>query len=151
MNNTPLQMTSLVKEICQNIQQQDPAHKLTFQVNDLSDAYGDEEMIKKVWMHLISNAVKFTEKKEVRTIEIGSEEKEGQVVYRIKDNGDGFDMNYYPKLFGVFQRLHHKTDFEGIGIGLASVAKIVSKHKGKAWGEGKVKEGATFYFSLPMQ
>ena len=145
-----LSMTDLVKDICQQMQQQDAVHPIHFQVNELSDGYGDEELIKKVWMLFISNAVKFTGKKEVRTIEIDSEKKEGQVIYRIKDNGDGFDMSYYPKLFGVFQRLHHKTDFEGTGMGLATVAKIVSRHKGKAWGEGTVKEGATFYFSLPM-
>lgn len=149
MHYTLLPMTSLVKEIGQNIQQQFPERKLMFQVNELAQAYGDEELIKKVCQQLMANAVKFTKQKETATIEVFSEEKDGQQVYAIKDNGDGFDMNYYGKLFGVFQRLHHKSEFDGVGIGLAIVHKIMTRHKGKVWAEGKVKQGATFYFSLP--
>ncbi len=149
MNSKPLQMTSLVKEICKNMQEQFPERKLLFHVDELIEGYGDEELIQKVCRQLIANAVKFTSQKEEARIEIFSEEKEGQTVYAIKDNGDGFDMSYYTKLFGVFQRLHHKSDFEGIGIGLAIVSKIIARHKGKVWAEGKVKEGAVFYFSLP--
>ncbi len=145
-----LSMTDLVKDICRQMQEQAPERKLTFQLHELAAACGDQELIKKVWTYLISNAVKFTGKKEAGTIDISSEEKEGQLVYAIKDNGDGFDMSYYDKLFGVFQRLHHKTDFEGTGIGLAIVKKIIARHKGKIWAEAKVKEGATFYFSLPI-
>ena len=73
------------------------------------------------------------------------------MIYSIKDNEDGFDMSYYDKLFGVFQRLHHKSEFEGAGIGLAIVDKIINRHKGKVWGEAKVMEGAVFYFSLPAK
>lgn len=150
INKKPIAMTSLIKEICQNMQQQFPERKLVFEVHELAQGYGDEEMIQKVCRQLIANAVKFTSQKEEASIEIFSEEKEGQTVYVIKDNGDGFDMSYYGKLFGVFQRLHHKSDFEGIGIGLAMVSKIIARHKGKVWAEAKVKQGATFYFSLPQ-
>ena len=145
-----LDMNQLVKSICSTLQDTFTDRQLILKINTLSNAQADEELIKKVWTHLISNAMKFTSKKEERIIEISSEEKNGQVLYSIKDNGDGFDMSYYDKLFGVFQRLHHKSEFEGAGIGLAIVSKIVDRHKGKVWGEGKVKEGAVFYFTLPI-
>lgn len=144
-----LNMNHLVHNICFMLQQTYSDRKLTFQMSSLSDANGDEELIKKVWTHLISNAVRFTGKREESIIEINSEEKDGQVIYSVKDNGDGFDMSYYDKLFGIFQRLHHKTEFEGAGVGLAIVNNIVDRHKGKVWGEAKVKEGAVFYFTLP--
>jgi two-component system sensor histidine kinase/response regulator len=142
-------MNDLVKEICVTVQEAYPNCNLTFQVGMLSDAFADQELLNKVWKHLISNAAKFTAKKEDAKIEINCEEKNGEVIYTIKDNGDGFDMRFYDKLFGIFQRLHHKSDFEGVGIGLALVNKIINRHNGKVWAEAKVKEGAVFYFSLP--
>ena len=111
---------------------------------------GEESLLRQVWMNLISNAVKYSSKKEESIVEIGCEKKEKEIIFYVKDNGDGFDMAYYHKLFGVFQRLHRKSDFEGTGIGLATVQKIITKHKGKIWAEGEPKEGAVFYFSLPL-
>lgn len=146
-----LDMNRLVQSICSTLQHAYPTRKISFQIGSLYDAQGDEELILKVWTQLISNAVKFTGKKEESMIEISSEDTNGQVTYSIKDNGDGFDMSYCDKLFGVFQRLHHKTDFEGAGIGLAIAHKIIERHQGKIWGEGKVKEGAVFNFTLPTK
>ncbi|MDB5255620.1 MAG: cph1 5 [Chitinophagaceae bacterium] len=149
LNSQLVNTSNLVKEICNNLQQTHSDRKLIFHVKDLPDVKADQELMRKVWMHLIDNAVKFTNKKEETIIEINAEERAEEIVYSIKDNGDGFDMSFYSKLFGVFQRLHHKTEFEGAGIGLAIVDRIITRHKGKVWAEAKVKEGATFYFSLP--
>ena len=118
-------------------------------VHPLHNTQGDPALLSQVYINLISNAIKYSAKKETPHIEIGSEEKEDEFVYYVKDNGAGFDMQYAHKLFGVFQRLHSNDEFEGTGVGLAIVQRIVVKHGGKVWAEGKVNEGATFYFSLP--
>jgi two-component system, sensor histidine kinase and response regulator len=111
----------------------------------------DPGLMKQVWINLISNAVKYSRVKEKAIIEIGSREEDGRIIYHIKDNGAGFRMDYADKLFGVFHRLHSEDEFEGTGVGLAIVKRIVSKHGGNVWAEGKVDEGATFYFSIPHQ
>jgi light-regulated signal transduction histidine kinase (bacteriophytochrome) len=106
-------------------------------------------MIKLVMTNLLSNAIKYSSKKETTDVEIGSYPEQDHIVYYVRDQGSGFDMAYYSKLFGVFQRLHHQKDFEGTGVGLALVQRVIFKHGGKVWAEGKENEGATFYFSLP--
>lgn len=113
-------------------------------------AYGDSSMLKQVMQNLLSNALKYSMKKEHIKIEVGGYSEEGATVYYVKDNGAGFEMEYYDKLFGVFQRLHSAREFEGTGVGLALVHRIITKHDGKIWAEGKLNEGATFYFSLPV-
>ena len=120
---------------------------LSIRVLPLPPAYGDHSTIQQIWVNLISNAIKYSRHKEKIVIEIGSM-KSDDVVYYVKDNGAGFDMDYYDKLFGVFQRLHSEVDFEGTGVGLAIVNRIVTKHGGKIWADAKVNEGATFFFSL---
>jgi len=100
-------------------------------------------------MNLLSNAVKFSGKRDQPLIEVSGRGDGADAVYCVKDNGAGFDMKYYDKLFGVFQRLHGAEEFAGTGVGLAIVRRIVSRHGGRAWAEGKVGEGAAFYFSLP--
>jgi light-regulated signal transduction histidine kinase (bacteriophytochrome) len=104
--------------------------------------------IKQVWLNLISNAVKYTNQKETAVIEISSETTGDNITYCIKDNGAGFDMRYADKLFGVFQRLHSDEEFEGTGVGLALVHRIISKHGGNIWANAKVNEGAIFHFTL---
>ena len=128
----------------------DNAIGLEFKIKELLPANGDYALMKQVWINLISNAVKYSQNATKPFIEIGSYFKDNFVVYYIKDNGAGFDMQYYDKLFGVFQRLHSEQEFEGTGIGLAIVQKIIHRHGGSAWAESTVNEGSTFYFTLPL-
>ncbi len=117
-------------------------------VQDMHPAYCDPQLVKQVWVNLVSNAVKYSRKKEKPEIEIGSLEEDGQIIYYIKDNGVGFDMQYADKLFGVFQRLHKSGEFEGTGVGLAIVHRIISKHGGRIWASSTVGEGTIFKFVL---
>lgn len=123
---------------------------ITFKVGKLHRVNGDPGMLRQVMVNLISNAVKYSSKKPHPVIEIGSREEDGDVIYHVKDNGAGFNMKYYDKLFGIFQRLHGSDEFEGIGVGLALVQRVITRHHGRIWAEGKEEEGATFYFSLPV-
>jgi light-regulated signal transduction histidine kinase (bacteriophytochrome) len=118
-------------------------------VSDLPEALGDPTLMRQVWTNLIGNAVKFTSKNDRAVIEVGYEKADGETAYFVRDNGAGFDMRYADKLFGVFQRLHTTREFEGTGIGLAIVRRIVNRHGGSVRAEGEVDKGATFYFTLP--
>lgn len=126
-------------------------HRSAIIIDELYPAQADYGMISQVFINLISNAIKYSAKKEKPVIRIQSEMKDGEIQYSVADNGAGFDMRYVNKLFGVFQRLHGIEDFEGTGVGLAIVKRIVNKHGGKVWAEGKPNEGATFYFTLPLK
>ena len=110
----------------------------------------DNGLIRQVWVNLISNAIKYSGRQAHPQITIGSYHKENDIIYFVKDNGVGFDMKYAGKLFGVFQRLHKITEFEGTGVGLALVQRIIVKHGGKVWAQAEINKGATFYFSLPV-
>jgi len=123
--------------------------KISWQIQQLPDTYADINTIRQVWINLLSNAIKYSVNSPKPHIHIGSYSKDSQVVFFVKDNGVGFDAKYSHKLFKVFQRLHSTGEFEGTGVGLAIVEKIISKHGGEVWVEAEKNVGATFYFSLP--
>lgn len=149
LNWSKIDMKGLVTEVLQEIRATEPEHKFTAEIGDLLKAQGDPTLVRQVVLNLLSNAVKFTRGKGDGYIKVGSFEEAGEKVYYIKDNGVGFDMKYYDKLFGVFQRLVSENQFEGTGVGLAIVQRIIQRHGGRVWAEGKMNEGATFYFTLP--
>jgi light-regulated signal transduction histidine kinase (bacteriophytochrome) len=124
------------------------SQKAEVRINNFEEAECDPALMRQVWTNLISNAFKYSRKSETPVIEIGSTGHNGHQTYYIKDNGAGFDMQHSDKLFAVFQRLHKVTEYEGTGVGLALVQRIISKHGGRIWAEGKVGEGAAFYFTL---
>ncbi len=141
-----VEMKELVAEA---IAELGPEEKVLIKIGDLPKARCDQNLMKQVWLNLLSNAIKYSAKNEKAIIEIGSEKEGREIVFYVKDNGVGFDMHYSSKLFGVFQRLHTIAEFEGTGIGLAIVYRIVTRHGGRVWFDAQVKKGATFYFSLP--
>ena len=143
-----IQMQDVVNDTCSELKNEQGDRKIEFRIKELLPAQADNMAIRQVWLNLISNAVKYTKLRDTSIIEIGSEIKGDEITYFIKDNGAGFDMRYADKLFGVFQRLHSEEEFEGNGVGLALVQRIISKHGGRVWAEAKVNEGATFYFTL---
>jgi PAS domain S-box-containing protein len=147
---TLVSMTQLVKEALGEVRQDTEGRNIVWKIGALPDFYGDRSMLRLVLVNLISNAIKFTRPRPQAEIEIGcaNGNKDDLVVF-VRDNGVGFDMKYANKLFGVFQRLHEANAFEGTGIGLATVQRIIHRHGGKVWAEGAVDNGATFYFSAP--
>ncbi|WP_317897100.1 sensor histidine kinase [Aurantibacillus circumpalustris] len=148
VQKTELNMNILIDDILNTVLKTDKK-KTKVKVNNLSPAMGDPSLINQVLLNLISNGIKYTSKKTNPLIEISSKTESGEVIYEIKDNGVGFDMLYVDKLFGVFQRLHSQEEFEGTGVGLAIVQRIINKHGGKVWAQAKLGEGATFSFTLP--
>jgi PAS domain S-box-containing protein len=149
INKTNVDMHLVVESVNRELLNTPAQGKVEFRLHDLPTMECDAAMIKQVWMNLIGNAVKFSSRKARSIIEIGCKAEGDEMVFYVKDNGAGFDMSYVNKLFLVFKRLPATKDFDGNGIGLAIVKRIVELHKGRVWAEGKVNEGATFYFSLP--
>ena len=150
-NQTGPLLNSLVNEAWSEVRIYSPQGAPDFRLQTLPGAWGDRALLKQVWVNLLSNAIKYSGKNNGAVIEVGAEKRGAEVVYCVKDNGAGFDMRYASKLFEVFQRLHPESEFSGTGIGLAIVNRIVTRHGGCVWAEGKVDEGATFYFSLPTR
>lgn len=146
--NGLIDLNKLVQNVLKEMEKTYDQQQVQFQVKNLPDCYGDRDLVRQVYTNLISNALKYSSRREHAVVEIGADQKKNPTVYYVRDNGAGFDMEYKEKLFGVFQRLHGSHEFEGIGIGLAIVKRIVTRHGGKVWAEGKVNEGATFYFTL---
>lgn len=141
-------MKALVSDVWNEQCEQETGKKVQFILHDIPPAIGDGVTLKQVWTNLISNACKYSMHKESPQVEVGSFYEDGSVIYFVKDNGAGFEMKYYDKLFGVFQRLHSDEEFSGTGVGLAIVDRIISKHGGVVWAESKVNEGTTFFFAL---
>ena len=148
-NKAAVNLGQLVEEALSEVRRDLGDRKIVWKVDKLPAAYGDRAMLRLALVNLISNAVKFTRTRTPAEIQIGQmPATDDQVVIFVRDNGVGFDMKYVGKLFGVFQRLHSGEVFEGTGIGLATVQRIAHRHGGKAWGEGAVDQGATFYLSI---
>jgi light-regulated signal transduction histidine kinase (bacteriophytochrome) len=142
-------MDTLVHSIINEQIRFNTERKIITRIDKLPGLKGDSNMLRHVWVNLISNAIKYSGKKEQSVIEIGCSTVNGSITYYIKDNGIGFDMKQADKLFVAFSRLHNKNEFEGTGIGLTIVHKVITKHKGKIWAESIPGEGSVFYFSLP--
>ena len=151
LKNTNIDMIRLAENSIEKIRYAGKIHPIEFKINPLPRAFGDPSMINQVFMNLLSNAVKFTSKRDKAVIEVGCLQEKDRKVYYVKDNGMGFDMQYYDKLFNVFQRLHSHEDIEGNGIGLAIVKRIIQRHGGEVWAESEIGKGAAFYFSIPSQ
>jgi two-component system sensor kinase len=149
MQSTILDMTAMAEAIFKELMICHIERKPQLELKPLPKARGDEALIRQVWVNLLSNAIKFTRNREVAVIEVGSRSDSEENTYYVKDNGAGFEPKYTSKLFGVFQRLHSEEQFEGTGVGLALVQRIIRRHSGRVWAEGKVNDGATFYFALP--
>lgn len=141
-------LNSVIEEVVSMLQPETEGRAITWKIAELASADCDPILIKQVFQNLLSNALKFTRTRDRAVIEISQRQENGQIVIAISDNGVGFDMKYQDKLFGVFQRLHRAEDFEGTGIGLATVQRIVRKHGGRVWGAAELDKGATFYFTL---
>jgi PAS domain S-box-containing protein len=149
MSRQKVDLGALVQEVIREFEPETRERTVHWQPAALPAVAGDRAMLRVAFVNLVANALKFTRPRPVAEIEIGFRQKPDETVFFIRDNGVGFDPQYSDKLFGVFQRLHGAAEFEGTGIGLANVRRIITRHGGRTWAEGKVNEGATFYFSLP--
>jgi light-regulated signal transduction histidine kinase (bacteriophytochrome) len=150
MRKEPVDFNALLRDVINELQTEAAGRHIDWQVASLPQVRGDNELLRAVLTNLVGNALKFTRTRDPARIQVGCIEGDrGLVTVYIRDNGVGFNPAYTSKLFGVFQRLHHASDFEGSGIGLANVRRIVERHGGKVWAEGAIDRGATFYLSLP--
>jgi signal transduction histidine kinase len=147
---TKVNLNDLLKEVINNLESDITGRNIVWKISPLPNISADKNLLRMVFENLISNAVKYTKKCETAIVEISSIENDSEITILIRDNGAGFNMKYTHKLFGLFQRLHGSDEFEGIGIGLANVKRIINKHKGRVWAEGNLNEGATFYLTLPV-
>jgi light-regulated signal transduction histidine kinase (bacteriophytochrome) len=152
MLNTTVNLDKLIKSIIYDLRLDLQGRKISWTIDILPEVPGDPVMLRQVFMNLIANAVKFTNTRPIAKIEIGVDRRTArEIVIFVRDNGVGFDMQYAAKLFGVFQRLHRADEFEGTGIGLANVRRIVHRHGGRTWAEGIPDKGATFYVAFPTR
>ena len=149
MHLSGIDMANMVNAIYHEVSTPQERKRVKLTIGDLPKTQGDPNMMRQVWMNLISNALKFTSYRKQAVISVTCRTEENRFIFCIEDNGAGFDMKYKDKLFGVFQRLHSEQEFNGTGVGLALVQRIIHRHGGEVWAEGKVDAGATFYFSLP--
>ena len=148
MKRAPVNLSATAQAVVDELRQRDPQRDVTVDIADGLKTEGDERLLRVALENLLGNAWKFTSKTSGAHIEVGQETQEGKPVFFVRDNGAGFDMAYSEKLFGAFQRLHGVSEFEGTGIGLATVQRVIRRHGGRIWAEGAVGKGATFYFTL---
>ena len=151
MHFTKIDMKAMASSVFDELMTTENVGRIDFHVHRLPSTAGDPVLIRQVWVNLLSNAIKFSSKKEQAVIEVGSKHSEDEHIYYVRDTGAGFEMEYMDKLFGVFQRLHGEKEFEGTGVGLAIVKRVINRHDGRVWAEGEVGKGATFYFALPRK
>jgi signal transduction histidine kinase len=149
MRREPVDSNLLAREVVEDLSPEQNGREIEWIIKPLPLVHGDQAMLRQVWINLVSNALKYSRTKSPARVEIEAKTTSDEIIFSVKDNGAGFDMKYADKLFGVFQRLHREDEFEGTGIGLANVRRIVHRHGGKTWAEGEVGKGAVFYFSLP--
>jgi signal transduction histidine kinase len=149
MRKSLINLGAMAGQVFHRLQAETKGRDLQLTLNDLPPACGDYSLLNQVMTNLLANAVKFTRSRETAAIEVGGWIEGTENIYFIKDNGIGFDMRFGDKIYGVFQRLHNGEGYEGTGIGLAIVQRIIHRHGGRVWAEGKINEGATFYFALP--
>jgi PAS domain S-box-containing protein len=149
MHPSSIDLVEITQTVFNELTTPETRKRIELRVGSLPSVMGDRMLLHQALVNLISNAIKFSSKREQAVIEIGSMENDGETVYFIRDNGAGFDMQYIPKLFGVFQRLHSEREFEGNGVGLAIVQRVLTRHGGRIWAEGAIDKGATFYFTIP--
>ncbi len=148
MSKRTINVCRLVQDSLEELNSQREGREIQLNIADLPACEGDPALLKQVWINLLSNAIKYTQKRESAVIEIGCKTDGRTNIYFVRDNGTGFDMRYAHKLFGVFQRLHRAEDYDGTGVGLAIVQRIIHRHGGRVWAEAAVDQGATFYFTL---
>lgn len=148
LNMSRLDMESLVNDVWMELQIINPGRKIDLKIRNIPPGWGDRTLIKQVYSNLLSNALKYTNFRDNVYVEVGGYKEGDEYIYYVKDNGVGFDMEYYDKLFGVFQRLHSADEYEGTGVGLAIVQRIIHRHGGRVWANAVVDKGATFYFTL---
>jgi light-regulated signal transduction histidine kinase (bacteriophytochrome) len=151
MRLTSVDLNKLVELVRSELAPEMMERNIEWQVAPLPSVKADASLLRQVFLNLLANAIKYTRPREKARIEIGAEQKEHEYVIFVRDNGVGFDPKYVHRLFGVFQRLHTDREFEGTGIGLAIVRRIITRHGGAAWAEGRANDGATFYFTLPKK
>lgn len=151
LRHEPLDLTALAQDIASELRRAEPGRSVEFIIADGLRAEGDPSLMRAALQNLLGNAWKFSGRRERARVEVGSEDKNGERIYFVRDNGAGFDMSYADKLFGAFQRLHGMTDFPGTGVGLATVQRIIHRHGGRIWADAQVEKGATFYFTLPWK
>lgn len=148
LRREPVDLSELAQSIAAELKRSDPSRKVDFLIQSGLAVEGDPRLLKTAFEHLLGNSWKFTSKHPAATIELGSERRDGQRVLYVRDDGAGFDPNYAQKMFGPFQRFHAVTEFEGTGMGLAMVQRIIRRHGGKVWATGKVEQGTTVYIAL---
>lgn len=151
MRESKVDTAGMVGQLVAGFMEDAQGREINIHVGPLPDVHADPSMLRLVFENLLSNAVKYTSKTPEAEVSVGSRAENGEIIFFVRDNGVGFDMKYSDKLFGVFQRLHRQEDFEGVGIGLANVRRIIARHGGRTWAESKPGLGATFYFSLPFK